>query len=50
MQPEDHLKESLSHLRGCIKMLEESEVSILGKTVNNHKDGGSAIGGREPIN
>jgi hypothetical protein len=46
METENGLKKDLRHLCCCIGVLQGSEVSIFGKAIDNHKNSGSAIGGR----
>lgn len=49
MQAKDGFKENLSYLRGCIGVLDGSEVAILGKPINNHEDSSFSIGVRETV-
>jgi hypothetical protein len=50
MQAKNSFKEDLSNLGGCIGVLDGGEVAILGKPINDHKDGSFSVGVREAIN
>jgi len=49
MQFENYLKEGLCHLGRGVRVLEGCKVTVFGEAIYNHKDGGSAIGRRQPV-